>query len=59
MFKAMKSGGFNFEDTHLTDPNRLAKLIALVSVAFLWVYRSEYPGIQSPQSRRKTWSKSN
>jgi len=38
MFKALKSGGFNFEDTHLTDPNRLAKLIALVCVAFIWVY---------------------
>ena len=38
MFKALKSGGFNFEDTHLTDPNRIAKLIALVSVAFIWVY---------------------
>ena len=38
MFKAFKSGGFNFEDTHLTDPERLAKLIALVCVAFIWVY---------------------
>ncbi len=38
MFKAFKSKGFNFEDTHLTDPNRIAKLIALVSVAFIWVY---------------------
>jgi len=38
MFKAFKSGGFNFEDTHLTDPERIAKLIALVCVAFIWVY---------------------
>ena len=38
MFKAFKSGGFNFEDTHLTDPQRIAKLIALVCVAFIWVY---------------------
>jgi hypothetical protein len=38
MFKAFKSGGFNFEDTHLTDPKRIAKLIALVCVAFIWVY---------------------
>jgi len=37
-FKALKSSGFNFEDTHLTDPNRIAKLIALVCVAFVWVY---------------------
>jgi len=38
MFKAFKSGGFNFEDTHLTDEARIAKLIALVCVAFIWVY---------------------
>ncbi len=38
MFKAFKSGGFNFEDTHLTNPERIAKLIALVCVAFIWVY---------------------
>jgi hypothetical protein len=38
MFKAFKSGGFNFEDTHLTDEIRIAKLIALVCVAFIWVY---------------------
>ncbi|MDD4554059.1 MAG: transposase [Bacteroidales bacterium] len=39
MFKAFKSGGFNFEDTHLKDPNRIARLIALVCVSFTWVDR--------------------
>jgi hypothetical protein len=38
MFKAFKSGGFHFEDTHLKDPVRIAKLLALLSVAFTWVY---------------------
>lgn len=38
MFRALKSGGFNLEDTHLQDPERINKLIALVSVAFIWVY---------------------
>ena len=38
MFKAFKSSGFNFEDTHLTDTERISKLIALVCVAFIWVY---------------------
>jgi len=37
-FKTFKSGGFNFEDTHLKDPDRIARLIALVCVAFTWVY---------------------
>ena len=26
MFKAMKSAGFNMEDTHLTDPERVSKI---------------------------------
>jgi hypothetical protein len=38
MFRAFKSGGFNFEDTHLTDPDRISKLLSLVCIAFIWVY---------------------
>ena len=37
-FKALKSSGFNLEDTHLTDIDRLAKLLSLVSIAFTWAY---------------------
>lgn len=39
-FKALKSSGFNIEDTHLNDPKRIAKLLALVLVAFVWVYKA-------------------
>jgi len=39
MFRAMKKSGFNLEDTHLTDLERISKLIALVTVAFVWGYR--------------------
>ncbi|MCW3808131.1 IS4 family transposase [Plebeiibacterium marinum] len=38
MFRAMKSSGFNLEDTHLTDLDRIAKLLAVVSIAFVWAY---------------------
>lgn len=38
MFKAMKSAGFNIEDTHLTDLKRIEKLILLVMVTFVWCY---------------------
>jgi len=38
MFRAMKSGGFNLEDTHLTDMERISKLISVVSIAFVWAY---------------------
>lgn len=39
LFKALKSSGFHLEDTHLLDSERLNKLLALVSIAFVWVYR--------------------
>ena len=37
-FKGLKSSGFNIEDTHLTDIERIEKLFALVIVAFTWAY---------------------
>jgi len=37
-FKALKSSGFNLEDTHLTEPERVQKLFALVIIAFTWAY---------------------
>ncbi len=39
LFGCLKSRGFRFEDTHLTDPERLSKLIALLALAFVWAYR--------------------
>ncbi len=38
-FKALKTSGFNIEDTHLTDLDRVEKLLALVLVAFIWAYK--------------------
>jgi len=37
-FKALKSSGFNVEDTHLTDLKRIEKLFSVVMVAFAWAY---------------------
>jgi hypothetical protein len=34
MFRMLKSGGFNLEDTKITDPSRLHKLVTVLSVAF-------------------------
>ena len=34
----MKTSGFNIEDSHLTDLERIEKLVALVIVAFSWAY---------------------
>ena len=40
MFKAFKTNGFNVEDTHLSDLKRVDKLITLVSIAFVWAYKT-------------------
>lgn len=37
-FRAMKSSGFNIEDTHLRDINRIARLTAMVCIALAWAY---------------------
>lgn len=33
MFKSLKTGGFNLEDTHVVDPDRLETLLATVAIA--------------------------
>ena len=37
-FRAMKSSGFNIEDTHMRDMNRIARLVAMVCMALVWAY---------------------
>jgi len=36
MFGAFKTRGFNFEDTHMADLEKLRKLMVLVSIVYLW-----------------------
>lgn len=38
LFAALKSRGFNFEQTHLVDRDRIAKLVALLALAFTWAH---------------------
>jgi Transposase DDE domain len=38
LFAAMKSRGFNLEDTHLRDAERLSRLLALLALAFTWAF---------------------
>ena len=38
MFRALKTSGFNFEDTHLNDLERISKLLNLLCIAFIWAY---------------------
>jgi len=39
MFKAFKTAGFNLEDTHLTDLERIDKLLTFLCLAFVWAYQ--------------------
>lgn len=38
LFAALKSRGFDFEATHLADPERIKKLVALLALAFTWAH---------------------
>ena len=38
LFGALKTRGFNLEDTRLTDEARLARLFALLALAFTWAF---------------------
>ena len=38
MFGCLKTRGFCLEATHVTDPDRLRKLLALVALAFCWAH---------------------
>lgn len=40
MFKNMKSNGFNLQDTHLQEDERLERLVGLVSVAYTWMVKT-------------------
>ncbi len=38
LFSALKTRGFNLEDTHMTTIQRLDKLLALLAIAFAWAH---------------------
>src|SRR5207248_8924857 len=39
LFACLKSKGFYFEDTHITDYDRIKKLFALLAIAFCWAHK--------------------
>lgn len=40
LFRAYKKKGFNLEMTHITEPDRIRKLVALLSLALVWCYKT-------------------
>ena len=39
LFGCLKSRGFKFEETHLTNPERISKLLSLLTLALCWCLR--------------------
>jgi hypothetical protein len=39
MFGCLKTRGFRMEDTHITDPDKIEKVVFVLAVAFCWAYR--------------------
>lgn len=49
MFRNMKTGGFNLEDTHITNPSRLECLLGVLSIAYAIGYKAgEYEVLENP-----------
>ena len=38
LFGCLKIRGFNFEDTHITEPSRIMNLVALLAITFIWCH---------------------
>ena len=38
LFKCFKTSGFNLEDTHLTQTDKINNLLGIVSIGFTWAY---------------------
>ncbi len=54
LFQCLKGRGFNFEDTHMTFPDRIDKLIALLAIAFSWCHATgEWHASQKPIKIKK------
>ena len=49
LFQSLKSRGFCLEDTHLTHPERISKLMAVLSIAFCWAHKvGEWQALKKP-----------
>lgn len=40
LFGCLKGRGFNFEDTHVTDIDRIKKIFVLLAIAFCWAHKT-------------------
>lgn len=54
LFGDAKTRGLNVEDTHITDPGKLATLLVVVALAVTWVYRCATRTMGTKAIKRKT-----
>ncbi len=40
IFSCLKGRGFNFEDTHITDQDRIKKIVVLLAIGFCWAHKT-------------------
>jgi len=57
MFRAFKSSGFNLEDTHLTDYDRLQTLLCTMAIAFCIAYQTGEISAKTTPPRIKSHGK--
>lgn len=49
LFQSLKGRGFRFEDTHMTNRERIEKLMALLAIGFCWSHKvGEWRAIKKP-----------
>lgn len=53
LFGDTKTRGFNIEDTHITNPEKLKTLLAIVALALAWAYRCATAALGLRAIRRK------
>jgi hypothetical protein len=54
LFGCLKTRGFCLESTHLQDPERLSRMIALLTIALCWAFRTgEWLATQTPIAVKK------
>lgn len=60
LFKALKTSGFNIEQTHVTDIKRLERLLLLVMITFVWCYNiGDYLDVFVKKIKIKTHNRKN
>ncbi len=40
LFSCLKGRGFNFEETHITDQEKIKKMLVLLTIAFCWAHKT-------------------